>query len=188
GDRGRDRDRVDRGVGEQVAVVAVGGDPRIAGRGEREPRRVELADRGQLRPVDLGEVPDEVRAPVAVADDADSDLVLAPDGPPDHQASLEPPREHGPGVAGLDLRLEVQLALERQVAAERMPRRDRAGPPEDPEQLPGRHAEAGDVPLVANAVDPRVVAAPAVDRLEDVAPAVRTELGRDRDDVTPMVT
>ena len=54
------------------ATSLVRGTPGIAPTDEREPLGIEVADRDELRVVQLGEVPDEVRAPVAEPDDSDA--------------------------------------------------------------------------------------------------------------------
>ena len=72
-DRRRDRDGVDRLVGEDLVELLAGADAREAPAHQLEAVRVAVADRRDLRALELEEVANEVRAPVTEPDDCDAD-------------------------------------------------------------------------------------------------------------------
>jgi hypothetical protein len=73
GDGRGDDDGVEAGVGDEFLVVEGGARRRVAARDLLQTARVAVADPAQVGRLALGEVADQVRPPVAAADDADGD-------------------------------------------------------------------------------------------------------------------
>jgi hypothetical protein len=72
-DRGRDYDRVHVVGVDHVLDVGRSTYRGIAAAGEREPLRIEIADRDEFGRIELRQVANEVWAPVAEADDCGAD-------------------------------------------------------------------------------------------------------------------
>ena len=75
--RRRDRDRVNRRVTQNLFIARRAGDGRIAVRHRLQRLRSKIAEIADLESVRLGEVPEQIRAPVTETDDADANAVAA---------------------------------------------------------------------------------------------------------------
>src|SRR5438874_8050335 len=72
-DGGHDGNRIDLGRGQQVGRVRRDGHARVRLRGALQGGRVQIADTRDLASLETPEIADDVRAPVAVADNSDAD-------------------------------------------------------------------------------------------------------------------
>ena len=84
-DRCRNRDRLDRGIAEKLFVMGRARKRRITARQRFHRLRTDVAERRDVERWRFGQVADEIRPPVAQADDADPHALAASPGLRRHQ-------------------------------------------------------------------------------------------------------